>query len=622
MKRTSRANPVSNRNTVIMANFAKSRVGSIAGIFDNLPYPTREAGRNFHTAEEYHTWEHGWHSYESFNKAYRRLRRLFGPNTYAECGATVTKFKSWGIFEDIKYLSGGIQGILAAVPKLNESFNDLKDFIIVRGPSFNHKTGKIQCRFVLRPHDDFDPDRDYISDPHTRNILKQIPTSLGIGEAMVSQPLLPYDLFRLCNDEPEFQHLDLNPSLRDDTIFIRDPISEEKILLARKVVLLEDKTFHHEYLCGDPLLTGEYRSFRNMTPSGHTGFRLERSLATRDAIIFPSGTIIGAPYFIIDFKSDKEGSTFTSLRHLIKSRLGRNRDMGRSLLRAIEQVADENREKKAAFERLSRAKEEIEKAHGALADHAALLEQKVGERTRQLKELNRELENKVEEQLARLTQTERLKWYLPPQVVQSVLRGEKQVDFATERRKLTIFFSDVVNFTETIDSMEAEDLLSLVNEYLGEMTRIAHKWGGTIDKFIGDAIMIFFGAPEATDDRNHALRCVRMALEMQQEMKKLQQKWYEEGIEVPLQARMGINTGMATVGNFGSPERLSYTAIGGQVNLASRLEKHCEVGEILISHPTWAFVKDTLECLSCGKIRVKGIHRNLQVYTVKCSGDQ
>ncbi len=600
-----------------MANFARSRVGSTAGIFDDLPFPARQSDKTFKNAADYFLWEHGWHSYDSFNRTYRKLRSLFGPDTYAECGATVTKFKSWGLFEDIKYLAGGIQGILEAVPKLNENFNDLKDFIIAEAPSFNPTTRKITCRFILRPHDDFDPDLDYISDPHTRNILKQIPTALGVHEARINQPMLPYDLFRLCDGEPEFRQLDLDPQLHDDCIFIRDPATLRKRLLAKRVVLLEDGAFSHQYLCGDPLFTGAYSRFNKNIATRHTGFRIEEDLSSGDRVIFPAGTIIGAPYFLIDFESDKEGSTLRSLWNTFTSRFNRNRDTGASLLKAMQQIADENKEKKLASEKLSRAKEEIEKAHASLADHAEALEQKVRDRTRELVDLNKNLATKVEEQLGKITKADRLKRYLPPQLVESVINGEKQVDFATERKKLTIFFSDVVNFTETIDSMEAEELLGLVNEYFTEMTHIAHRWEGTIDKFIGDAIMILFGAPETTDDRDQALRCVRMAMQMQQRMKTLQEKWYNNGIEVPLKSRMGINTGMATVGNFGSPERLSYTAIGSQVNLASRLEKHCREGEILISHSTWALVKDAIECLPQDKIKVKGIHRKLIVYTVR-----
>ena len=236
---------------------------------------------------------------------------------------------------------------------------------------------------------------------------------------------------------------------------------------------------------------------------------------------------------------------------------------------------------------------------------------------RELLDLNQNLEAKVREQLDTIMKGDELKRYLPPQLVDSIVKGEKHVTFENERRKLTIFFSDIKGFTETTDSMEAEELSQLLNEYLTEMTKIAHKYGGTIDKFIGDAIMIFFGAPESTTEKDQALRSVRMAIEMQEKMRELKNKWFKSGIEYPLEIRIGINTGTATVGNFGAEDRLSYTAIGGQVNLASRLEGLCNPGGILISHSTWAQVEEEIPCKLRGKVKVKGINREILVYDVE-----
>jgi len=237
----------------------------------------------------------------------------------------------------------------------------------------------------------------------------------------------------------------------------------------------------------------------------------------------------------------------------------------------------------------------------------ANLEQKVFERTQELSEKNNILQN-IESSL---------KKYLPKQLVETITKGDHTAEPKTERRKLTVFFSDIKGFTDLTESMEAEDLSKLLNEYLTEMTNIANKWGGTVDKFIGDAVMIFFGAPEETPDDENAINCVKMAIDMQNKMKELQTKWFNEGIENPLEIRIGISTGTATVGNFGAEDRLSYTVIGGQVNIASRLESLCEPGKILISHQTWAFVKDQIECEE--REKVKGIQRELMVYDVVMS---
>jgi class 3 adenylate cyclase len=234
----------------------------------------------------------------------------------------------------------------------------------------------------------------------------------------------------------------------------------------------------------------------------------------------------------------------------------------------------------------------------------------------QLEEMNVKLERKVNEQLSVILRSDRLKKYLPAQLVDSIISSDLEKPISTERVKITIFFSDIKDFTLTTDSMESEELLKLLNSYLAEMTEIALRWGGTIDKFIGDAIMIFFGAPVFNDDRTHALNCVKMAIEMQKKMKDLQSRWFDTGFEKPLSIRIGINTGVATVGNFGAPDRLSYTAIGGQVNIASRLEQECPPNSILISHPTYVLVKDEITCSEARTLTVKGIQRELLAYEV------
>ncbi len=210
--------------------------------------------------------------------------------------------------------------------------------------------------------------------------------------------------------------------------------------------------------------------------------------------------------------------------------------------------------------------------------------------------------------------------YVPAQLADRILSGEHREGDRHERRNLTVFFSDIQGFTETSDRLEAERLSDLLNEYLTEMSAIAAEHGGTIDKFVGDAIMIFFGAPEATDDRDHALRAVRMALAMQARMRDLNRAWYESGIQTPFRIRVGINTGTATVGNFGSTARMDYTAVGNHVNLAARLEARCAPGGILISHSTWGLVHDAIPCVGKGEIKVKGLHYPIKVYEVVMEG--
>jgi class 3 adenylate cyclase len=206
--------------------------------------------------------------------------------------------------------------------------------------------------------------------------------------------------------------------------------------------------------------------------------------------------------------------------------------------------------------------------------------------------------------------------YLSPQVWQSIFTGERDVRLETQRKRLTIFFSDIKGFTELSEEMEPEGLTDLLNNYFNEMSQIALKYGGTIDKFIGDSIMIFFGDPTSRGAKEDTMACVSMAIEMRKHMKILRQKWQSKGIKTPLQIRIGISTGFSTVGNFGAENRMDYTIIGKEVNLASRLESLCEPGEILISYETFSLVKDKVMCRDKGEITVKGFARPVPIYQI------
>ena len=206
--------------------------------------------------------------------------------------------------------------------------------------------------------------------------------------------------------------------------------------------------------------------------------------------------------------------------------------------------------------------------------------------------------------------------YVAPQLSDTISDGQIDLIWKHNRKKLTLFFSDIKDFTPITDSMEPEDMAGMLNEYITEMNVIINKYRGTLAQVVGDALYVFFGAPKSSTDQDHALRCVKMAIEMQRKMKTLNERWYDRGVDEVIQIRCGINTGMVTVGGFGSTERKEYTAMGMQTNIAARLEQSCEPGGILISHTTWALVKDEVSCLEKGKLSVKGLQRPIRAYSV------
>ncbi len=241
--------------------------------------------------------------------------------------------------------------------------------------------------------------------------------------------------------------------------------------------------------------------------------------------------------------------------------------------------------------------------------------------TKMLERNNRELQRKtrlLEEKNDQLTAlSSKLGKYLSPQVYQSIFTGENQVKVETYRKQLTVFFSDIQGFTELTDSLEPELLANVLNHYLQEMSEIAHRYGGTVDKFIGDGILIFFGDPKSKGDKEDAVAAVLMALEMRERVASLRGYWRGLGVTKPLHVRMGINSGYCTVGNFGSDKRMEYTVVGGHVNLASRLETIAAADEVLISEQTYALLDGKFECQERGEMRLKGIAHPVGVYAVK-----
>ena len=206
--------------------------------------------------------------------------------------------------------------------------------------------------------------------------------------------------------------------------------------------------------------------------------------------------------------------------------------------------------------------------------------------------------------------------YLSPQVYASIFSGEQSVEIASKRKKLTVFFSDIADFTGTTDSLESEELTNLLNHYLTEMSKIASDHGATIDKYVGDSIVAFFGDPETKGVKEDAKACVNMAIAMQRRMRELQSEWLDMGLEKPFELRIGINTGFCTVGNFGSADRMDYTIIGNEVNLAARLESLAEVGGILMAHETHSLVKDTVLTEEGDALTVKGFAKPVRTYSV------
>jgi len=205
--------------------------------------------------------------------------------------------------------------------------------------------------------------------------------------------------------------------------------------------------------------------------------------------------------------------------------------------------------------------------------------------------------------------------YVSQQVMDEILRAGGRLDLIGSRRKVTVLFSDIRNFTTFAEKHQPEMVVGLLNEYFESMIDVIFRFKGTLDKFLGDGMMVLFGAP--LEDEDQEANAVRTAIEMQRELRRLTAKWGSSDLQIRI--GIGIHTGQAIVGNIGSTKRMEYTAIGDTVNLASRLEsatKQLQV-PILISEATQEAVKDRFKVRSQGEIQVKGRGASVAVFSVE-----
>ena len=214
---------------------------------------------------------------------------------------------------------------------------------------------------------------------------------------------------------------------------------------------------------------------------------------------------------------------------------------------------------------------------------------------------------------------ERLACYVPAVVREDLDEGPR-----SERRWLSVCFADLVGFTELTDAAESEEVADMLDDFYGEMSAAAALEGGTLDKFIGDAVMVFFGdrvrrSVDGVGARQaDSAACIRMALDMQTRFDGLRARWRRSGVVRSLDLRVGVHAGWCTVGVFGPPERRAYTVVGTTVNAASRLEHAAAPGQILISRQSWLLLEASLaaRCRRLGPLRVKGLRAPVETFQV------
>jgi adenylate cyclase len=228
-----------------------------------------------------------------------------------------------------------------------------------------------------------------------------------------------------------------------------------------------------------------------------------------------------------------------------------------------------------------------------------------------LEEWNRSLEDTVQRQLADLERMARLKRYLSPQIAETILGDESEL-FKTHRSEITIVFLDLRGFTAFSDNAEPEEVMDFLRHYHGEMGRLIFKYEGTLERFMGDGIVVIFNDPIRCEEHTH--KAAMMALEMRERVKELRTAWRKKGYDLDL--GVGLSAGYATLGTMGFEARMDYGTVGNLPNLASRLCAEAKGGQILTDQKTMSRIEDSFAAEPIEELNLKGIHRPVAAFNI------
>jgi len=609
----SRVDCISNRNIRIAAFYVAHKLGGYGHLFEGMRYPSDR----FPSAEDFFLNEDEWTTYQNFLAIFKRAKEMVGePYFYFNCGFSAAVLHSWGRLDYFVSMFTSPSDGFRRLPFFNRQFTDNKDIDVLVPPSYNKTFRKMRTLLEIRHHEDVDVHDDYVGDPYSRGMISSIPTIWGLQPATVRQLLNPYDPEVLFNQEPELTPFGIDPRMENDWLTVSHPTYGQRKPVGKKVLLIP------ETINGRPVYLGKYKDIAGGPSQSGEGER-EAILITETVQVGPrtllkAGEILKAPSFVLDVTFDR-----LSLKGRLSNTFLLRRTSDKSAAGFIETV----NELKETIVARNRAYLELEKANAELLDakarvdeYARNLEQKVEERTKaltraqeELKIFNQDLEAKVKDHVEQLRRYNELRRYLSPKLSEIILSSGSHLGSAPQRKMMTVVFSDIRNFTSFTENLEPEELFPLMDKYLSEMTKIIHEYDGTLNKIIGDGLLVFYGDPIPMAD--HAERAVMMAIDMQKKVVELKDEWLEYGHDFGV--GIGINTGYMTVGNIGSDIHKDYTVIGNQVNVASRLESLAKAGQILVSQRTYSKVKSLVEVEKVGIIQVQGLRDPVVTYIVK-----
>jgi class 3 adenylate cyclase len=491
----------------------------------------------------------------------------------------------------------------------------MKDIEVITPPSYDERAGKVRTLLKLTYDKDVDINGDYIGHAFTRGLIAAIPTLWGVEPASVRQPLNPCDPEILFSREPEFSSYHLDLVVDGDSLTVKAPREARRQIIGKRIFLEpESRNGCDLYLsrytdCGAGSTQNEKR---------REAFLVTDTVKLDDRILLKAGEIYKAPYYLLDVTFERS-SLRDRLSRFIHTYRMNNQGQG-SLSNLIPHPAERSATKKKSYRYLKWENTTLMEAAAKANDYSGSLKRKLEEVSADLERAREEIhrvnqgaDTRVRELAEQLKKYGELRRYLSPKLSEKILSSGEKLHTEPHNKVMTVVFTDIRNFSSCTESIAPEVLFPLLDKYLSEMTKIIHRYDGTLNKMIGDGLLIFFGDPISCED--HAEKAVLMAVEMQRKVEELKKDWLEHGHEFGI--GIGINTGTMTVGNIGSEMHKDYTVIGNQVNVASRLESLAKPGQILISHRTYSKAKHLAQVEKIGEIRVTGLRDPVTTYNVK-----
>lgn len=534
-------NNVCCRNVTIIARYVQQIVGSEVLLLENLPYSV-----------EYLRDEHNWLPLPVYVEIMERAIEILKDNEAPfKMGLSAQELESWGAFKYLQRVFGSVifgpVEVYKQVGKYNEFFNRTKDLIVV-------KPGQDHCYIKVKFKNNVNPVDDFVSDAFIRGILCGVPKIWNLPLAQLDEPLFEYDLKYLLQKVGKVSADQIE--IKNNRLYVRGVECGKQIVLLAEVVK------------GEPIFLGQYRDIDpgDRLESFTLGILVNKDYEINDKLKLKQGQIYNAPYFVYKLSWQTLG-----------------------FWRKIYQLTVHSFISKKAY------REGIESQLSTIRNYVETLEDKVIQRTEQLNQAKSEAEywqGKAEKLLYAM---------LPESIVEKMLKGK----LTAEEIEGTVVFTDLSGFTEFSRNLEPQQVSDVLTKYFTTMSKIVTRYGGWVNKFMGDGILALYGLNQ---EENHTENAVAASIEMQKQMKNYTWKM-----------RVGIASGKFITGEFGTEDLRRFDCLGHVVNLASRLQSHADSDDIMVCGNTFNQVKSKYNFSEAKKISPKGIGE-IEVYTVNYTG--